>query len=332
MIFVPWRTALDFGGFISSISLVPKHNVSWAEYEKIGEALALPTRTNVYVGYNGKVFNMVAIFSYIIQGWELVMPSIVVLSALNIVSAMMSSVYQRRRDIMIYTAVGLSPMGALLMFLAEALTFALVSVVLGYLLGYALNGLFVYYGLLPKTFSFNFTSAFVVVSLLVTITSCMVAALYPSYIASKMIVPSLERKWKLPTKPKGDLWDIPLPSRILDKNEVLAILKYLKEYYEGEGAERPGYLISEINELNLSSGYLKLKVAFTPLELGTYQEATIYAIFNESEKVFNFFVTLKRLSGDYQLWLSRSYQFVDDVRKQLLLWGSLPLEERKKYF
>ncbi|MGB9759510.1 MAG: M28 family peptidase [Thermoproteota archaeon] len=332
VIIIPWRVALDFGGFISSIALIPKVNVSETVFEEIGNSLPVITRTTVYVGYNNQTYSMNAIFSYVIHGWELVMPTIVVLSALNIISAMVSSVYQRKKEIVIYTSLGLSPLGAILMFLTEALSFAITAIIIGYLFGFALNGLFIYFGLLPKTFSFNFTSVFIIVSLGVTIGSCLIAAMYPAIVASKMIVPSLERKWKFPTQPKGNLWELPLPINVRDKIEAVAFLAYLKEYYEGSGAERPGYVVTEITSFKPELGFLTLKAGLTPLESGTYQEVKIESVFNESYKVFNFFITLRKLSGSYEIWLSRNFDFVDDIRKQSLLWSSLPQDHKKRYF
>jgi hypothetical protein len=147
-----------------------------------------------------------------------------------------------------------------------------------------------------------------------------------------MIVPSLERKWKFSTRPKGDLWELPLPINMRDKNETIALLAYLKEYYEGSGAERPGYVVTEVTSFKPESGYMTLKVGLTPLESGTYQEVKIESVFNESYKVFNLFVTLRRLSGSYEIWLSRNIDFVDDLRKQSLLWSSLPQDYRKRYY
>jgi hypothetical protein len=332
VIIIPWRVALDYGGFISSIALIPKVSVNETVFEEVGDSLPIIMHTSVYLGYNNKTCSVNAIFSYVIHGWELVMPTVVVLSALNIVSAMISSVYQRRKEIVIYTSLGLSPLGAILMFLTEALSFAITAIIIGYLFGFALNGLFIYFNLLPKTFSFNFTSVFIVVSLGVTIGSCLIAAVYPAIVASKMIVPSLERKWKFPTRPKGDLWELPLPINMRDKNETIALLAYLKEYYEGSGAERPGYVVTEVTSFKPESGYMTLKVGLTPLESGTYQEVKIESVFNESYKVFNLFVTLRRLSGSYEIWLSRNIDFVDDLRKQSLLWSSLPQDYRKRYY
>ena len=47
---------------------------------------------------------------------------------------MIGSVYERKREIGIYTSVGLAPSHVSFLFIAEAMAFAVLSVVLGYLL------------------------------------------------------------------------------------------------------------------------------------------------------------------------------------------------------
>ena len=42
-------------------------------------------------------------------------------------------------------------------------------------------------------------------------------------------------------------------------------------------------------------------------------------------------VNIRRISGAYGVWIHLNHQFVDAIRKQMLLWRSLPSEERNKY-
>jgi len=40
---------------------------------------------------------------------------------------------------------------------------------------------------------------------------------------------------------------------------------------------------------------------------------------------------LRRLSGSSVVWRTSNYYFVDDVRKQILLWRTLPSHIKKRY-
>lgn len=60
---------------------------------------------------------------------SLIMPAIIVLHT------MMGSVFERFREIGVYSSVGLAPAHISFLFLAEACVYAVLSVVFGYLLG-----------------------------------------------------------------------------------------------------------------------------------------------------------------------------------------------------
>jgi hypothetical protein len=91
-------------------------------------------------------------------------------------------------------------------------------------------------GTLPPTHVFNFASTFTVVGLLTIIIASLAAVSYSTLLASRIITPSLERRWKLKTKPKGDEWDIALPTSATSLEETRGILAYLYEYYTGARA------------------------------------------------------------------------------------------------
>ena len=57
-----------------------------------------------------------------------------VISVFIVLNTMISSVYERKGEIGIYTSVGLAPSHVSFLFVAEAMAFAVLSVVFGYLL------------------------------------------------------------------------------------------------------------------------------------------------------------------------------------------------------
>ena len=60
-----------------------------------------------------------------------------VISALIVLNTMIGSVYERKREIAVYTSVGLAPSHVSFLFVAESLAFAVLSVVVGYLVAQA---------------------------------------------------------------------------------------------------------------------------------------------------------------------------------------------------
>ena len=57
-----------------------------------------------------------------------------IISIFIVLNTMIGSVYERKREIGIYTSVGLAPSHVSFLFIAEAMAFAVLSVVFGYLL------------------------------------------------------------------------------------------------------------------------------------------------------------------------------------------------------
>jgi hypothetical protein len=106
-------------------------------------------------------------------------------------------------------------------------------------------------------------------------------------------------------------------------------MEFLQEYYEGTGAERPSFRVVKVNRTDPLS--LQLEVALAPYELGMKQIAEITAEFSKVENRYRVVTVLKHVSGPEKMWASYSYFFIDDLRKQLLIWRALSAEERHKY-
>ncbi|MCX8184099.1 MAG: hypothetical protein N3F08_06755 [Crenarchaeota archaeon] len=78
----------------------------------------------------------------------------------------------------------------------------------------------------------------------------LAASLYPFYRVSVTVTPSLERKWRLQTRPKGDSWDIPIPFRIKEDDRAAGIAVFLHEYLWNKRIERAGVFTVESVEVN----------------------------------------------------------------------------------
>ena len=328
VLIVPWKTAYKMGGFISSVSLIPKRSLSLEEMKKLAEIISEIFDVQVYIAYQDRVSTSFKLLSYTLLGWELT-PILMSISFLSIMNFMLGSLILRRKEIFTYASLGLSPAGAMLAFLIESVTVSFGGTVFGYLLGFGLNRFFISLGILPGYFVFNFVSLSVIISIVILILSAILSSIYPSYIASKMITPSLERKWKIETKPRGDIWEIPMPI-ILDEKEMLMILNYLREYYLGAGSQKSSFRVEQVL-LKLEDKSLLLNVMFAPIESGISQEVYLKVIkIDDSRSTLN--VILTRKTGNPGLWKTRSYFFIDDLRKQILLWRSFSPSEKSRYF
>ncbi len=331
LIIVPYRKALELNGYVASIALIPKGAATSDSLLTTVRELAFAIDIPLYFSHSGSAYVSSTFTSLAVGGWEMVI-AVMVIGALNVAVMMLGNLKERTREVFILSAVGLSPLGITVFFIAEVLVYVIVGVVLGYLLGYGMTQLMILAGALPLEHIFNFASAFTVVGTLAIMGASLAAVLYPSTLAAKIITPSLERKWKPPTKPRGNRWEIPLPVSVPSEEEVRGMLAYLYEYYSGAGAVKEGvHVVRELEAPDYASRRLSMKVALSPVEAGVQQSVELASLLDKSVKRHVFLVTLTRLSGSESLWVSSNYKFMDDMRKQLLMWSSLPPAERKRY-
>lgn len=327
LLVVPLELALRIGGYVASISIRALPGSAQTLLET-GRLLALVLDVPVYASKYGTVVRFSRYPTFVAFGWELI-PVVLVIGALNVLVTLLGSLREKTKEIYVYSAVGLSPSGAVIMFLVETSVFAVLGAFVGYYLGFLLNRVFLQLGFLPEGFAFNYASIFTIVSISILLAAALLSSLYPAKVAASLITPSLERKWKPPTKPRGGVWEIPMPLSLPSLEEARGLMEFLQEYYEGTGAERPSFRIVKVNRTDPLS--LQLEVALAPYELGMKQIAEITAEFSKVENRYRVVTVLKHVSGPEKMWASYSYFFIDDLRKQLLIWRALSAEERHKY-
>jgi len=328
VIYIPWETALERGGFISSVALIPKTEKTPEEMEMIASKIVGATSLTAHVGIGDSAFSLSRIFVYVFQGWNVMIIVLMALIILSIVNFMLGTFITRKKEIQTYSTLGLSPGGVMVVFLTEAITLAFGGTLIGYLVGFALNQLFIKLNLLPSSFTFNFVSLPVVISMSLLIFAVILASLYPATLAARLVTPSLERRWRASTRPVGDMWEIPLPLKAR-RFEALGVLNYLHEYFTGAGSAKSGFRVLKVSDINTKDVELSLDVILTPVEHNITQTATIKGKLEEKE--YQFTLILNRKTGDPRLWESRNRAFIDDLRKQSLLWKGLTPDQRNRY-
>ncbi|MEM0460197.1 MAG: M28 family peptidase [Thermofilaceae archaeon] len=331
VIIVPFRKALQLNGYVASIAVVPLQKTSFDDLFNTVRELAYGLDTTLWFADNGQPYTSSTFTTIAVGGWEMVV-TLLIIGSLNVAIMVLGNLKERTREIYVLSAVGLSPVGVTVFFVAEVLVYVTIGIVLGYLLGYLTTAAMMGLGALPPQHIFNFASAFTIVGSLAIIGAALAAVAYPSYLAARLITPSLERKWKPPTKPRGDAWEIPLPMSVPSEAEARGVLAYLYEYYSGAGAVKEGvHVVRELSKPDYQARSLSMVVALAPLEAGVQQSVTVEALYDRGANRHVFLVHLKRLSGPDRPWVDGNYRFIDDLRKQMLMWSSLPAQERRRY-
>ena len=285
----------------------------------------------VYGGYNGKLIKYTEAELIQVSGSEfLTVPFVIVF--LVILTTVLGSLYERLREILTYSAIGLSPLHVTCIFLAESIVFALVGGFIGYLAGVIGINLSLSLGGTPAGLNFNFSSSMVIYASALSFLASLAASVYPAVKAGRMVTPSLERKWKIKTKPRGDEWMIPLPFFANSREEARGVMAFIKEYMEiylnpdvGDFWVREPIKFRENEIITLTT-----VVALAPYDSGFMEEVNLIAS-KTTEKVFSFEIYLRYIGGERGPWTHSNPGFVDTLRKQLLLWRGLKSEERRKY-
>ena len=331
VVIIPHTLAMKFGAQIYSIALL--FNDSNTIYDTARELANVLTKVNVYAGIDGTIYFYVKGVGYTFHGWNLIFVPLFI-AAFIILNSMLSAVHERVREIAIYSSVGLSPMHIAGLFVAESVVYAVIGAVFGYTLGIVGYPLLISAGILPADIPLNYSSSWVMITLSVCMLVTVLSTVYPMYKASRLVTPSIERAWKIQTKPKEDQWTIPLPFVATSEEEALGILTFVKEYFEAHATERADTVfatraIHYREEEKIKSLIMKIRLA--PFEMGVVQETRINAKIPAKEERYHFELYLHRLGGYLRIWETTNRKFADEVRKQMLIWRGLTREDKEKY-
>jgi hypothetical protein len=276
----------------------------------------------------------------------------IVISIFIVLNTMISSVYERKREIGIYTSVGLAPSHVSFLFIAEAMAFAVISVVLGYLLAQTTAKLFSDTALWSGI-TVNYSSMAGVGAMLLVILVVMVSVIYPSKVAGEIAIPDVNRSWSLPPA-KDNVLEITLPF-LMTYAEHRSVGGYLFEYLESHQdithgtfstADIEFSFVCETPPSMASSQYdcpeedctydeclhLKSQIWLAPFDFGITQKIELrFKPTVEEPGLLEVQIKLIRESGESNAWLRINKTFLLEVRKQLLIWRSLD-ENNKLYY
>lgn len=297
-----------------------------ASLESMSEVLDL----NLFAGLDGRryLINTVGVASVSGLG-ELVVP--LGIAALIVLNTMLGAVYERTREIGTLNAIGLAPIHVSALFIAEAVALAIIGAVMGYLLGQTaaqvMGGLGWLQGL-----ELNYSSLSAVVTVGLVILLVVASALYPAHMAGKICTPGIERRWKPPT-PDGDHLQMRLPFT-LARMEAEGMAAFQAEFW---GAHREqsigaGFYVEELRVGREGDGLrLDARVWLAPFDQGVVQETALFIAPGENPAYCDIDVHLHLVTGDWDTWQRVARTFLDDLRKQFLVWRTLADEDRRFY-
>jgi len=346
-VILPYQRVLAAGGHLKGIAVRPHKRDG---IQETAEALVDRFGLTLFSGESDGTYLYHASNAMSYSG----VPNIIVpilISIFIVLNTMISSVYERKREIGIYTSVGLAPSHVSFLFIAEAMAFAVLSVVFGYLVAQTSAKLFAGTALW-QGITVNYSSAAGVGAMVLVILVVMVSVIYPSKIAGEIAIPDINRSWTLP-EPKDNQLQVVLPF-LMTYQEHRSVGGFVVEYFTSH---------QEITHGKFSTGNIALEfvcetppgadadndcpeeacsyeeclhitsqVWLAPFDFGIMQQVALKFKPARTEKGFlELHIALKRESGESNAWHRINKTFLHQIRKQLLLWRSFD-DTAKQYY
>jgi len=321
---------------VANIAIKP---INERDFEKLRNELPFAFMLPIYSYQEGKNYSEALLSRQwvSVEGIQfLLIPAII--AAATIFDIMLASVHERRKEIGIFTAVGMAPAHITVAFVTEALTYIIPSIFFGYTFGILSTYTLSYLGLFPKELYPNFSSLSILFVIALDVLMILVSAIYPSNLAGKIAIPSLAKKWtEIDKGPESDTWTIPFPLVLSSKEEVYGFMNFVNEYISATTKRESRFAAEKLNISESGSSdkthsiVLLAECRFAPYDLGIKSNIIIEAKKQEGTTQYTFSITIKRLEGYKQAWKTSAILVMDELRKQLITWRSLSVEERYKY-
>lgn len=328
LIILPADLVRDLGGDLRSMGIPTRSHANTADLvASLSNVLAFP----LYYGTaNGT--NVIAATPLIPKvPRNLVTP--LILAALIIFNTMLNSVAERKKEIHIYTSLGLAPVHVGILFLSEAVTYGLMGSVFGYVAGQGLAAILTGFDLMGGI-TLNYSGSSVIMTMSLVIGVVVISSLVPAIMAGKLASPSDDMKWTVPDPVDGVIRD-QLPFTI-HREAAPGLTAFVHDYMVAHEEGTIGHFASADNTLIAPEGDtvagLKGTVWLAPYDLGVRQEFCIRILPDEEgEEVCRIVIELTHAAGQMNTWWKQNRTFLGDLRKQLLGWRKVTPERILEY-
>lgn len=343
---LPASTLLALGGNLKSIAVRPNTTM---DIDPVAKELVDRFNLSIFAGEKDGVWLYSPSNSMKYSG----VPNIIIpllISICIVLNTMISSVYERKNEIAVYTSVGLAPTHVSFLFVAEALALAIISVVLGYLTAQVSASLFAnttYW----QGITVNYSSLSGVAAMALVITVVLISVIYPSKVAAKIAIPDVKQSFNLPT-PVNNTIQVTLPF-YMKYEEHESIGGFIHNYLSGHRdvshglfstgpvnlifscatvEEIKNMIIMATNPEDMHCMHIRTKVWLAPFDFGIMQELDVqFCPAKQSDKYLEIKITMQRLAGEVSMWQRLNITFLHALRKQLLVWRSIDDKGQEKY-
>lgn len=264
---------------------------------------------------------------------ELLVP--ILLAAMTVFNTMRSSVYERKSEIYVYNAVGIAPNHVFFIFMAEALVYAVVGAMLGYLLSQGTGRLLMALGW-TGGLNMDYSSIETVYASVAIMAAVLLSTVLPARDAARLASPS-EAPAPVVPQPGSDTLEFLLPFTFT-AHDRLAVIAYFHRWLDANGPGSSGPFFCAPSELDLVREHgacipaISSTVWLKPYDLGVSQRVRIDLPTDPATGEFVARLRIERLSGQVSAWHRTMASFLRTVRKQFLNWRVTTLEDRQELF
>jgi hypothetical protein len=243
-----------------------------------------------------------------------------------IFGTMLGSVADREKEIYTFSALGLAPAHVATLFFAEALVYAFIGGMGGYLLAQAMLKFLILlsnYGLVGVP-EMNYSSFNAIITILIVMGTVLISAIYPAFKASRSANPGILRQWRTPP-PAGDRFDIVFPFTV-SQYDITGVMSFLKEHFDNFADTSLGVFMARNTSIERGDGGLVLRsfLALAPFDLGVTQSFELTSAASEIPGIDEVKISMERASGQRKDGARLNKLLMDDLRRQFLIWRSLP--------
>jgi len=331
IVIVSAQAARAMDGQIRSITIYPSEQ---DDIRSMSRRAAKLSELPAYVGDRDGVSRM--IFTSLAEATgakDLLIP--VLLGGMIIFATMLGSVSDREREIYTFSSLGLAPAHVASLFFAEASIYAVVGGMGGYLLGQIVSHVLGYLAAMGWVTvpSMNYSSTNAIVTILIVMSTVLISTIYPAMKASRSANPGIQRSWRIP-QPKGNRYDLIFPFTV-SAYDIIGVVSFLKEHFDNYSDTSLGVFTSIRCHIfrqksNDMLGF-RASVALAPFDLGVTQNFVFLSQPSDIEGIDEVRIMIYRLSGAQRDWQRSNRVFINELRKQLLIWRSLTQDIMDRY-
>ncbi|MCC5830013.1 MAG: FtsX-like permease family protein [Phycisphaeraceae bacterium] len=264
----------------------------------------------------------------------------VLLCILIVLNTMMGAVDERKGEVSMLGAIGLSPNQISFLLLSESMVFSVLGIIFGTLAGlafaWAIPAANAFFNIEVLTeLSFNFTSVIAMLLAMATGMVVLVATLVPARKAAALAAPSGMAKWDLPEPVETGRIVFSLPFTLTRGNAVGMMAFFRRFLLNHSEATSTDFNCRDVAVDMLAGAEDALRVKcdmwLAPYDLDVSQHVQMNVHPTPNEGVFGVTIDLRRASGTEESWSRTNYGFLNLVRQQFLLWRNLDDASRSRF-